>query len=98
MTNLKCHEFNCKFNNCTHCTKDNLLISIDAYCKDYKKRNDNTSFEFSTEGKLSLKQDIHTINCNKTSCLNNISGECGASYIRIDKFTYGAKCCQVREK
>lgn len=99
MTNLKCHEYNCRYNNCTHCTKNDLLISNDAYCRDYQKRDDNERmFEFSNEGCLSLKQDEHLITCNNSSCLNNKGGECAASYIRIDRFINGAKCCQVREK
>lgn len=100
MTNLKCHEYNCQFNNCSHCTKDDLLISNDAYCKDFKKRdgNDKNEVEYANEHSLSLKQDIHLINCNNTSCLNNRCEQCGASYIRIDRFPRGAKCCQVREE
>ena len=99
MTNLKCHEYSCRFNNCSHCTKDDLLISNDAYCKDFVKRSEtDNQFEFSNEGRLSLKQDDHLITCNNSSCLNNKGGECAASYIRIDHFVHGAKCCQVREK
>lgn len=101
MTNLKCHEYQCKYNQCSHCSKNELSISEDAFCKDYHKRTNNDAdcnFEFSYEEGMSLKQDEHMIMCNKTSCLNNCSGECGASYIRIDKIHNGARCCQVREK
>ena len=37
------------------------------------------------------------IYCNKTTCLNNMNGECSAGYIRVDCFNGGARCCQVRE-
>lgn len=102
MTNLKCHEYQCKNNMCSRCVKETLSISNDAYCNDYYRRdkNDepNCDYEFAYEGPLSLKQDEHMIYCNKTTCLNNINGECSAGYIRIDRLFKGARCCQVREK
>lgn len=100
MPNLKCHKYDCKYNQCTHCSKDLLSISSDAYCNDYIRQEigdfDN-SFEYAYEGPLSLKKDEHQVNCNDIDCLNNNCKSCTASYIRIDRHNNGAKCCQVRE-
>lgn len=98
MTNLKCHEYKCKHNACSRCVKKNLTISNDAYCNDYvKNENGIGDAEFAYDGPMSLRQDEHMIYCNKTTCLNNINGECSAGYIRVDCFNGGARCCQVRE-
>ena len=102
MPTLKCHEFTCKSNHCTHCSKESLNISKDALCKDYRLRGENESedvgFEFSYEKGMSLKVDEHRIMCSDTRCINNVSGECGAAYIRIDRKNGGAYCCQARDK
>ncbi len=101
MTNLKCHEYQCKYNQCSHCSKNELSISEDAFCNDFHKcdkTDANCNFEFSYEDGMSLKHDEHMIMCNKTTCLNNAGGECAAAYIRIDRRNNGARCCQVREK
>lgn len=102
MPNLKCHEYTCKSNHCTHCSMNTLSVSSDAFCRDYRLReqesNENTDFEFSYEQGMSLQIDDHRIMCKDVRCINNTSGECTASYIRIDRKDNGAKCCQVRER
>lgn len=78
--------------------KKTLTISNDAYCNDYvKNENGIGDVEFAYDGPMSLRQDEHMIYCNKTTCLNNMNGECSAGYIRVDCFNGGARCCQVRE-
>lgn len=102
MPNLKCHEYGCGHNHCTHCSKGTLSVSRDAYCNDYFRRSDddkeNYDYEFSYEHAMSLSQDEHRIVCSDRACINNASGECAASYIRVDRRDRGARCCQVREK
>lgn len=101
MPNLKCHQYSCKSNHCTHCSKGTLSVSRDAICEDYRLRSiadvGDCDFEFSYEQGMSLKQDEHRILCSDTACMNNTIGECCAGYIRIDKDGNGARCCQVRE-
>ena len=104
MPNLKCHQYSCKSNHCTHCSLPSISVSRDALCENYQRRTindtENCDFEFSYEQGMSLKQDDHHINCSDTACVNNVSGQCSAGYIRIDKTSDGneAKCCQVRER
>ncbi len=101
MPNLKCHQYSCRSNHCTHCSQNILNVSHEATCKDYKRRtmqdDENCDFEFSYEQGMSLKQDELPIDCEDHACINNTDGQCSASYIRIDKDSAGAKCCQVRE-
>lgn len=102
MPNLKCHEYSCKSNHCSHCSMNSLNVSADAYCNDYRLRDLNesadVSYEYAYDQAMSLKQDDHHIFCNDHRCINNTSGQCTASYIRIDRKDNGAKCCQVRER
>ena len=102
MPNIKCHEYQCRNNMCSHCMIETLSVSNDAYCNDYHQRDktdvQNCDYEFSFEESSSNEEDEHVICCNKTTCLNNNCGECSTNYIMIDSRNSRARCCQVREK
>lgn len=102
MPNLKCHEYSCKYNNCTHCKLQTLSITQNAICADYEKRphnqKDACEYEFGFDKAMSLKQDEHRILCSALACLNNVGGECSASYIRVDTKAGSPYCCQVRKQ
>ena len=102
MPNLKCHEYSCKHNNCTHCKLQTLSITQNAICADYEKRmfnkKEDCEYEFGLEKEVSLKQDEQRILCSALACMNNTSGECSASYIRVDTKGENPTCCQVRKK
>lgn len=102
MPNLKCHEYECKNNQCSRCLVPSLKVSEDAICLDYQQRDyvdsKNCAYEYSEEIGTSLKKDDHYISCKARNCLNNANGSCIASYIRIDTSLNSAKCCQFRER
>lgn len=82
MSNIKCSQKKCKYNNCEHCMKDGIYVDKYASCDSYEegKTIDNTKYEFA-----SLENKNNKIVCNATQCLHNNHKSCSIHHLNIDK-------------
>lgn len=103
MSNLKCHVYFCKFNDCMRCKHEAPNMNENAECVSYERKSldrmkNPYQFEYAEDKRFSLNDDEHNICCKTCSCMNNVDKMCSLSNVRVDTKEDKAKCMNYRKK
>ena len=102
MSNLKCHVYFCRYNDCSMCKHHNPDINERAECVSYSRKSeehmkDPCMFEYAEDKRNNFDDIRHNICCKTLDCMNNSQTRCTLNNVRIDHNNETAKCMNYRK-
>lgn len=102
MSNLKCHVYYCRYNDCSICRHQNPDINENAECCSFSEKtkesiNNPCMFEYAEDKRFSFKDCYHDICCKTFKCSNNSNANCLLENVRIDCVDDKALCMNFRK-